>query len=109
MAAKSGYQTYLNKALPRSAAGSPPGTPRGSSGRSRNLDGPSVRDAGRAPKPAGRVAGMGAPTAIKGTTRVSNRPVRLPFGPTGGGSALMAASRKKGPGTPMNTGGATAY
>jgi hypothetical protein len=52
---------------------------------------------------------MGAPTAIKGTTRVSNRPVRLPFGPTGGGSALMAASRKKGPGTPMNTGGATAY
>jgi hypothetical protein len=51
---------------------------------------------------------MGSAKAIRGTTRVSNRPVRSPVAMPRGGGALMAASRKRS--SPIaDTGGAMGY
>lgn len=109
-ASRSAYPTYGTKALPRSAAGSPVGA-KAPTRTNRNLDGPKVRDAGKEPKPAGRIAAMRPAKAYTGSgTRVTNPPVRLPNTTPRGGMALMSASRKKGAGTPItDTGGATAY
>lgn len=106
MAAKSSYPTYLATSLARSRAGQPVGS-RTAARVPASLKGASVRDSGKAPKPAGKVATMSAAKAIAGATSVKAPPVRLPVPKLRGGGALMSASRK---GTPFqSTGGATAY